>query len=113
MQCKKYIVRDMLLPLMLLSGYEASINMCMSLCVRIGGQRGAQLYRRQPDFCEALKYNFSQMGIYVIQVFSFFYFFLYIYIFKLLKEYLLSTFPNKQIEHVRRKINCFVDICKI
>ncbi|XP_030941509.1 copper-transporting ATPase RAN1-like [Quercus lobata] len=42
--------------------------MCMSLCVRIGGQRGAQLYRRQPDFCEALKYNFSQMGIYVIQI---------------------------------------------
>lgn len=42
----------------------------MSLCVCIGGERGAQLYRRQPDFCKALKYNFSQMGMYVIKVFS-------------------------------------------
>ena len=58
--------------------YEESVNMCMSLCVHIGGQRGAQLYRRQPDFCEALKYNFSQMGIYVIQIFSFFFLFIFL-----------------------------------
>ena len=39
--------------------------------------------------------------------------FFYIYIFKLLKEYLLKTFHNKQKEHIFRKTNLFVDICKI
>ena len=60
------------------------------------------------DALIVVQFMINSISNQTLKAFLFFFFF-YIYIHKLLKEYLLRTIPNKQIEHIFRKLNFFAD----
>lgn len=69
MQCKQYIARNMLLPLMLLRFkwvYEEVQTFASLYVIEWEESKGAHMYRRRPYFSKAMKYNFSQMEMHVI-----------------------------------------------